>query len=109
MIRKLNWQAFTNNDRNKVIDELKDIISDYDGFILNFNMFSDLTMSLSIEIEENKIVKLYQALSQILNVSDFETNSIRIESRKNWVIFMNISFSIGKGDLSVENRLFPGS
>lgn len=108
MIKKLNWQAFSNDERNKVIEELKEIISNNDGYIINFNMFSDLALSLNIEIEENRILELYKALTHILNVSDFDTKNINFESRKEWLIFMNISFSIGKGELKKEIPSVPG-
>ena len=36
---------------------------------MNFNMFSDLAITLSIEIEENKIVKLHQSLTTIININ----------------------------------------
>jgi hypothetical protein len=99
MQQKLNWQAYTNDDRNKIIKEVKETIITCDGYIMNFSMFSDLALSLSIEIEENKIQALHKALSHILKVSDFSEGNINVNSRKEWLIFMNISFSSGKGEL----------
>ena len=55
MQKKLSWQIFSNDDRNKVIEVIKNTISNSGGCIMNFNMFSDLALTLSIEIEENKI------------------------------------------------------
>lgn len=65
-------------------------------------MFSDLALSLSIEIEEREIEGLHKALSTISNLSEFDVNSIRAESEKDWTIFLNISFSDGTGNLAQE-------
>ncbi|MDN5201971.1 hypothetical protein QQ008_11370 [Fulvivirgaceae bacterium BMA10] len=107
MLRKLNWQAYTNGDRNKTIEEVKAIISNNDGCIMNFNMFSDLALSLSIEIEENKIPALHSTLSEILKVSGLKEN-VNPDSTKDWLIFINISFSSGKGELKREVPAVPG-
>ena len=72
MLQKLNWQAYSNDDRNKIIENIKDAISSCDGSIMNFNMFSDLAMSISVEIEEHNIMDLYKVLSSILKISDFD-------------------------------------
>jgi len=108
MLRKLNWQGYSSNDRNEIIDKVKKCISSNDAYIMNFNMFSDLALSLSIEIEENKIVDLYNALSDILMMSDFEDENINPKSNKDWLIFMNISFGSGKGELKKEIPAVPG-
>ena len=102
MQKKLSWQVFSNDDRNKVIEAVKNIVSNSDGCIMNFNMFSDLALTLSIEIEENKIQTLHSALSLIVNISELELHDMNLESKKEWLIFMNISFGRGKGDLKQE-------
>ena len=108
MQKKLNWEAFSNNERNKVIEELKNTVSSSDGYIINFNMFSDLALTLSIEIEENKIQILHKALSSVLNVSELNPHELNLESKKEWLIFISISFSRGKGELKQEIPDVPG-
>ena len=108
MQKKLSWQAFSNDDRNKVIEAVKNTSSNKDGCIMNFNMFSDLALTLSIEIEENKIQTLHKALSLIVNISEFELHDLNLESKKEWLIFMNISFTKGKGELKHEIPEVPG-
>ncbi|MDH3652385.1 MAG: hypothetical protein OEQ53_22030 [Saprospiraceae bacterium] len=87
---------------------MKEVISASDGYITSFNMFSDLALNPSIEIEENGIQVLHKALSRILTVSDFDEKDINVESRKEWLIFMNISFGAGKGDLRRNIPAVPG-
>jgi len=108
MHQKLNWQAYSTRNRNEIIEEVKEVISASDGYITSFNMFSDLALNPSIEIEENGIQVLHKALSRILTVSDFDEKDINVESRKEWLIFMNISFGAGKGDLRRNIPAVPG-
>jgi len=108
MQNKLSWEAFSNDERNKVIEELKNTISSSAGYIISFNMFSDLALALSIEIEENKIKTLHTALSLILKISDLDLYKVNMESKKEWLINMNISFSRGKGKLKQEIPEVPG-
>lgn len=108
MLKKLNWQAYTGEQRNKVIEDVKESILKNDGCIVNFNMFSDLEISLSIEIEEYRIADLYTSFSKNLNISECDLKIINLNSKKDWMIFMSISFSVGKGKLSVEKPAIPG-
>lgn len=108
MKQKLNWQAYSSVDRNQIIEKIKDAISISDGYIMNFNVFSDIALSLSIEIKENAIKKLHNALSNILKVSDLDIENINLGSRKEWLIFINISFSNGTGNLKRKIPSVPG-
>ncbi len=53
-------------------------------------------------IEENKIQTLHKALSKVVNISNLDVHNINLESKKEWLIFMNISFGKGKGKLKQE-------
>ena len=108
MLKKLNWQAYCGDDRNKAIELIKAAISNSDGCIMNFNIFSDLGLSLSIEIEENRINDLFTSLNNFLKLSDFNAGKINPKSRKEWLIFINISFSQGTGKLQIEVPSVPG-
>ena len=108
MQKRLIWQAYTNDDRHKIIEAVKQGISVNDGSIMNFNMFSDLALSLSIEIDENRMLDLHRTLSGILEISDFNAESIEPKSTKEWLVFINISFGGGKGQLRTEKPAVPG-
>ena len=108
MLKKLNWQAYSGDDRNKSIDEIKRIISASDGCIVNFQMYSDLALSLSIEIEESHIPDLHKALCSILKISDLDPESIRPESKKEWLVFLTVSFRHGTGELKKDIPSVPG-
>ena len=108
MQKKLNWQVYSDGNRNKVINEIQTVISTNDGYIINFNIFSDFALCLSVEIEENKIIYLHQALKEILKISDIVIENISQESKEECLIFINISFSMGKGALKIEIPEVPG-
>ena len=79
---KLNWQAFSGDDRNKIIAEIKECILGNDAYIVNFNLFSDYALSLSIEVSENRILPLYQSLAKIATISEFDAESLSKHSKK---------------------------
>ncbi len=108
MQKKLHWEIYSNENRVSSIEEIKSIIARNDGSIMNFNMFSDLALTLSVEIEEKNIEKLHNAFTSRFNTSEFEVQNINNESRKEWMIYMNISFSKGTGNLINEIPDVPG-
>ena len=52
MIKKLKWRAYCSDDRNKAIEEIKAAISNNDGCIMNFNIYSDLAPSLILKLKK---------------------------------------------------------
>ncbi|MTI30300.1 hypothetical protein [Xanthovirga aplysinae] len=108
MQKKLNWEAFSGEDRNNILREIQNVISINDGCILNFNMFSDLALSLCVEIEEKKILGLHKALKSLLKISDLDLGIINQNSQKEWLLFINLSFSKGTGDLKMKVPEVPG-
>ena len=102
MKRKLSWQLFSNSERNEVIETVKQKIDVNGGCIMNFNMFSDLALALSVEIEENRIHSLYRALERVASISEFTDNDLNEDSKEEWLIFIGILFGSGKGALKQE-------
>lgn len=108
MIQRTNWQAYTNGDRNTVIEQIKETILFSDGYIVNFKMFSDIALSINVEIAENKLLMLHQALGGIVRISNFEDEGINSKSLKEWIVYLHISFSSGTGNLKIEVPQIPG-
>ena len=108
MKKKLNWTAVSNTPRIESIEHIKDAISSSNGYIVNFNMYSDLALSLSIEIEENQILKLHDTLSKIIRVSSLNPQDIFKNSDKEWFVFLNISFGKGSAKLQIETPNVTG-
>ncbi|PTX18270.1 hypothetical protein C8N40_10669 [Pontibacter mucosus] len=108
MIRKLNWQVFTEQDRNKAIEELKGKILSNGGYIINSTFFSDLALSLTIEIQENDILKLYASIQESMTISEPGFDNLIVNAGKEWWIFINVTFRQGKGDLKIDVPNVPG-
>jgi len=108
MQQKLNWSAYTHQERLAIIEKVKNTISNNGGSILHFNMFSDLALSLTIEVEENHIVQLHERLSKLLTVSELADKKFRVDTAREWIVFMNISFGNGKGEMKIEVPAVPG-
>jgi len=95
-------------ERNKAIEELKGIISNNGGFIINSNFFSDLALSLTIEIEEKDILKLHSTIEESMKISESGLENLNAKSKAEWWIFLNITFSQGTGDLKTDVPNVPG-
>jgi len=108
VIRKLNWQVFTEQERNKAIEELKGKISSHGGDIINLKFFSDLALSLTIEIEENAIRKLYTSIQKSMTISELGFDKLNVKAGNKWWIFLNVTFRQGKGDLKIDVPNVPG-
>ncbi len=108
MQKKLSWEAISNAERNATIDAVKRAISGANGCIMNFNMFSDLAMSLSIEIEEHHIANLHHALDQLVHISDLELPNLNSASSREWMVYLNLSFGKGTGELKQVIPEVPG-
>lgn len=107
-MKKLNWKATTQEDRIIAIEQIKTTISSNNGCITHFNMFSDLAMSLTIEVEEKDISQLHNALQTITHISELENEKASPTSITEWTIFMNITFGKGTGKLTHDTLAVPG-
>ena len=63
---KLNWRGYSTKDRRSVIEKIKKSVNKRNGYILDYNMYSDLALSLSIEIAEGYIHDLHKELQNII-------------------------------------------
>ncbi len=99
------WKGICHYDRTKAISELESIINTY-GFITDFKQYSDLFMMLKIEIEEHKIDQLYEVLQNIIQLDKAE--KLNSSSTKERVVFLNVSFTKGTGNLRIEVPSVPG-
>ena len=99
------WTGFSDDERHSAINKIQSVVSKY-GDVVDVHLFSDISLSLTIEIEEFKIDKLYDELTKIISVQKPEfLNSI---SKKERTIYLNITFSKGTGNLRIEVPSVPG-
>lgn len=104
-MRNIFWTGFSNDERHSAINKIQSVVSKY-GDIVDVHFFSDISLSMTIEIEEFKIDKLYDGLTQIIGVQKHEyLNSISLMER---TIYLNITFTKGTGNLKIEVPSVPG-
>lgn len=84
---------------------IKSIVTRY-GNIVDFKLFSDISLTMVIEIEEFKIDKLYEELVNNIGIDKFEF--LNSSSRKERTVYLNITFSKGSGNLIIEIPAVPG-
>ena len=103
-MQKLYWKGISHDDRIKAIGEITATI-DKHGIILNFQRFSDIILSLVVEVEADKLNSLYDCLCKILILEGFDRNTPILPGC--YTLFLNITFSKGTGDLEIEVPNIP--
>ena len=51
------WTGYSNDERHAAINKIKCVVSKY-GDVVDFKLFSDISLNMKIEIDESKINKL---------------------------------------------------
>jgi len=105
LMENIFWTGYSSDERHSAINTIQGIVSKY-ADVVDFKFFSDISLSMKIEIEEFKIDKLYDELSHNLGMDKFEyLNSI---AKKERTIYLNITFNKGTGNLKIEVPSVPG-
>lgn len=104
-MKPIFWTGYCKRDRIAAISEIENCISIY-GYITDFKQFSDVSLSICIEVAKSKIDLLYLELSKCIILDDFEW--FHSDSEVDCQVFLHISFSQGKGDLKVVIPEVPG-
>jgi hypothetical protein len=101
------WTGICMQHRIEGMQEAERII-DALGFITDFKQFSDLAISLVIDVEACKVNRLYLALSEKFRLDPFDELKVGEDDKTSTQIFFNISFTEGHGDLKTEVPSVPG-
>jgi hypothetical protein len=104
-MKHLFWKGYTQQERTHFLQTIQPVIAPF-GDIVDFKLFSDLAITITIEIRECNINLLYQALEAHLYLDP--VNLFLSHSSREQTLFLNISFSSGRGDLQVEVPAVPG-
>ena len=104
-MKNVFWTGYCNRERTAAISELEKLVNQY-GYITDFKLFSDISIAIKIELEEFKIDKLYDALKKYISLNDFD--SVNSVSHAERVIYLNITFMKGTGDLKIDIPAVPG-
>jgi len=101
----LFWTGYTEQERTHFLHTIQPLIAPF-GDIVDFKLFSDLAITITIEIKECNINLLYKAMIAHLNMDP--VTGLHLQSSKEQTLFLNISFSKGRGDLQIEVPAVPG-
>lgn len=104
-MKSIFWTAYSNNERIAAIIEIERVISSF-GFITDFKQFSDISISLKIEIEECKIFELFKTLENIIAIDKCDEQFST--SNRERIIYINITFTKATGNLIIEIPAVPG-
>lgn len=99
------WTGFSNDERHAAIDTIKRVVSKY-GDLVDVHLYSDISLSMTIEIEEFKIDQLYDELTNIIGIKKFDY--LHSDSGKERKIYLSVSFSKGTGNLIIQVPSVPG-
>jgi|GEM_PF-1594416 hypothetical protein len=108
MIKKLNLNGISTQDRHLTIDMIQEVIEKQGGILLHHQMFSDVQISMMIEIKESNYLEFYAGLKEFIRISELDETKINRDSVKECILYLNISFSKSKGDLKNEIPAVPG-
>jgi hypothetical protein len=92
------WSGISNDERIKAISEITYIVDRY-ATILNFQRFSDVSLSLILELEECNLNDLQISLNKIMSIENIDTNLS--DSKTDCIVLLNITFTKGSGDLEI--------
>jgi hypothetical protein len=99
------WTAYSNDERHTAIDKIQSVVSKY-GDIIEFKFFSDISITLIIEIMESKIGKLNDELLDIITIDKYDQYNLTSQIER--TIYLNITFTKGTGNLKIEVPSVPG-
>jgi hypothetical protein len=99
------WKGYSNDERHSAINKIQSVVSKY-GALVDFKLFSDISLSMTIEIEEFKIDKLHDELSK--NIAIEKSEYLNSLSKNERTIYLNITFTRGTGNLKIEVPSVPG-
>lgn len=102
---RIFWTGFSHDERHAAIHNIQQVISVY-GDIIDVHLFSDISLSLTIEIEEFKMDKLYDELSKMIRMQN--TAPFNSTSTKERTVYLSITFAKGTGNLKIDVPAVPG-
>jgi hypothetical protein len=104
-MHRIYWTGYCRTERVAAIHQLEAAVQPF-GFITDFKRFSDVALTVFIELPTNKIEPLYEALGQIMEMKEWETTETT--STQTCEIALELNFSSGTGQLSISTPSVPG-
>lgn len=99
------WTGYSNKERYASITTIKTIVATH-GDIVDFKLFSDISLTMTIEVKEINVDKLYNELADTIGMDKFDY--LHSTSKKERTIYLNITFTKSTGNLIIETPAVPG-
>ena len=103
--KQFYWKGYGYAERHSIINQIENIINQ-NAYIDDFHMFSDVAISLKINVEERYLVSLHKELSGIIQLPELTVNELH--SSVECTVFLNLTFSHATGNLKIEVPAVPG-
>lgn len=104
-MRTFFWKGYWQDEPGLAIPILEQHLRPL-GYIVDFKRFSDLALTIVIEISEHRIDTLYKALCKCMVMEDFTPLASNRQIER--TLYLHISFSKGAGKLAIETPAVPG-
>lgn len=110
---RIHLQGVTGGVRHSVIDELREVIGNAGGWIVDFHLFSNLAISLIFELERSRLTSLIDQFERIdIRLSDASIEILSDPDRHagegDLRVLFNLAFQNGDGDLRTPIPAIPG-
>lgn len=104
-MKRYYWKAYAPGTRSQAITLIERTISRH-GFLVDFKMFSDISLSMFVEIEKGKIEPLALELGQLISLEgDYPPASDAIVECS---LLINVTFVQGTGRMEMDVPQVPG-
>ncbi|MBK6949963.1 MAG: hypothetical protein IPH16_19490 [Haliscomenobacter sp.] len=100
------WTGICRTERQEGINQIRDCIGRY-GFLTDSRFFSDLAMSMQIELEERQVPACYSDLAGVIQLSPLPPEQ-PAESSEECLILLHVAFARGTGNLEIDIPEVPG-
>ena len=104
-MKRFFLKGVCSNDRNQAISAIRDAVNHF-GFIIDYKRFSDVSISMCIEIEKRKIYSLHQKLKEFMRVEDID--EVESNSKVECLVLLNVTFTKSTGDMKIDAPAIPG-
>lgn len=104
-MHRIYWTGYCLGERMSVIQQVETVIQPF-GFITDFKRFSDVALTLIIELPAGHLEQLYQELTALMDMKEWEPGEYT--TAKHCEIALEINFSSGTGKLSISTPSVPG-
>lgn len=102
---RVYWTGYCHNERISAIQKLETAVQPF-GFITDFRRFSDVAITVFIELPGNQLEQLYTELNSIMDMKEWEPDNNT--PTKPCEIALEINFGAASGRLSIDTPAVPG-